>query len=80
MLSMISRKLVMSGFLVIFSISAAFARDAWIVCQDGAGPVKIGMSLAKLNTVLHEKFRMPKTKATRDVSTSNPKGTRTSFS
>jgi hypothetical protein len=62
MLSMISRKLVMSGFLVIFSISSSFTRDAWMVRQDGVGPVEIGMSLAKLNAVLHEKFRMPKNK------------------
>ena len=49
MLSMISRKLVISGFLVILSLTSSFACGGWIVRKDGVGPVKIGMRLANLN-------------------------------
>ena len=49
MLSMISRKLVISGFLVILTLTSSFACGGWIVRKDGVGPVKIGMRLANLN-------------------------------
>jgi hypothetical protein len=38
------------------------ASDTWVVREDGVGPVKIGMSLLQLSTVLHEKFSMPTAK------------------
>ena len=31
----------------------------WVLRFDGAGPVKVGMSLAQLNTALNENFSMP---------------------
>ncbi len=37
----------------------ASAADTWIVREDGVGPTKIGMSLAQLSAVLHEKFSPP---------------------
>jgi len=45
--------------LVAACTFASLAGDAWVVRMDGVGPVKIGMSLPELNTVLHEKFSMP---------------------
>ena len=38
------------------------AAHEWVVHFYGTGPVKIGMSLAELNTALHEKFLMPQDK------------------
>jgi hypothetical protein len=35
------------------------ASKEWVVRFDGAGPVKIGMSLSELNAALHESFSMP---------------------
>ena len=32
------------------------AADPWVVRDDGVGPVKIGMTLAQLSAVLHEKL------------------------
>jgi len=34
--------------------------EAWSLHFDGIGPVKVGMSLSRLNSVLQESFRMPK--------------------
>ena len=31
----------------------------WVVREDGFGPVKVGMNLAQLNNILHEKFAVP---------------------
>jgi len=49
-------------FGVMILTGACFAADAWIVRQDGVGPVKIGMSLPQLNMALQEKFAMPESK------------------
>jgi len=37
-------------------VAVATAEDTWAVREDGVGPVKIGMTLAQLNAVLHEKL------------------------
>ena len=53
------------GLIVVFvivSISTSLAGDVWVVREDGISPVKVGMSLSQLNTVLHEKFSMPDNK------------------
>jgi hypothetical protein len=56
---MITRKLGVLAFLTIATISSSLAEEAWVIREDGAGPVKIGMRLSQLNTVLHEKFSLP---------------------
>jgi len=35
------------------------ADETWVIRDDGAGPVKIGMTLSQLSTVLHERFPLP---------------------
>jgi hypothetical protein len=44
----------------------SIAGDAWTVRPDGAGPVKIGITLSQLSSVLQEKFRMPEDKEDQD--------------
>jgi hypothetical protein len=56
------RDSVVACILCIVSISIYAASDSWIIRFDGSGPVKIGMSMAELNAVLHEKFSLPKDK------------------
>lgn len=58
MLSRISRGLVLWAVAAIVATSGISANDSWAVREDGAGPIKIGMSLSQLNTVLKEKFTM----------------------
>jgi hypothetical protein len=51
------------GLELVFCIlvaTAAAASKTWIVRMDGAGPVRIGMSLAQLNAALGENFSMPR--------------------
>jgi hypothetical protein len=43
-------------------MGSSLANDTWVVREDGVGPVKIGMTLSQLNTVLHSKFSMPAAK------------------
>lgn len=38
------------------------ASDTWVVRDDGVGSVKVGMTLARMNLVLHESFSMPAAK------------------
>jgi hypothetical protein len=45
--------------LALASTVVLAADDAWVVREDGVGPVKVGMTLSQLNTVLGEKFAMP---------------------
>jgi len=40
-------------------IDSSIAGESWVVCEDGVGPVKIGMTLPQLNVSLHEKFALP---------------------
>jgi hypothetical protein len=42
--------------LTLLTIAAADGSDAWIVRDDGVGPVKIGMTLAQLRATLHQKL------------------------
>jgi hypothetical protein len=39
--------------------TSLLASSAWLVRDDGIGPLKIGMSLPELNSVLHETFSVP---------------------
>lgn len=58
---MIPRKLlIFLGAMILIAI--CWAADAWVIRQDGVGPVKIGMSLPQLNTALRERFAMPENK------------------
>jgi hypothetical protein len=45
--------------LCLCLVGSSLANETWVVREDGAGPVKIGMSLSQLNAVLHEKFSTP---------------------
>lgn len=58
----ISRTLKVLGILSVAAICTSQASDSWVLRGDGIGPVKIGMNLAQLNTVLHEKFAVPESK------------------
>jgi hypothetical protein len=49
----------MLAFLITATISSSLAEETWVIREDGAGPVKIGMSLPQLNAALHEKFSLP---------------------
>ncbi|MGD1216193.1 MAG: hypothetical protein ABR861_14535 [Terriglobales bacterium] len=62
MLPIISRRLGVLAVIAIMSASTFPVNDVWVVREDGVGPVKIGMNLAQLNMVLHEKFSMPDSK------------------
>lgn len=58
---MLARKLLtFLGVMVLIAICSA--ADGWVIRQIGIGPVKVGMSLSQLNTALHERFAMPKSK------------------
>jgi hypothetical protein len=46
-------------FVMMILIAPCFAAEAWVVRQDGVGPVRVGMRLSQLNVALHEKFVMP---------------------
>ena len=48
--------------LGVVAICTSRASDSWVLRQDGIGPVKVGMNLAQLNTVLREKFAIPESK------------------
>lgn len=58
----ISRTLKLFGILCFAAIGSSQVSRPWVLRQDGIGPVKIGMNLTQLNTVLHEKFTLPKDK------------------
>jgi len=44
----------------ILAVTTAAAAKPWNIRMDGAGPVKIGMTLEQLNAALKEDFSMPK--------------------
>lgn len=56
------RRLTFVAVLATVAVCTTMADGSWVVREDGAGPVRIGMSLAQLNAVLHEKFTMPSDK------------------
>jgi hypothetical protein len=44
------------------ALGTASGNDTWIVREDGAGPVRIAMSLPQLNAMLDEKLPLPPAK------------------
>jgi hypothetical protein len=59
---MLMRESGLIALLIVASIGTSRASDGWVVREDGVGPVKIGVGLSQLNTVLREKFSMPDNK------------------
>jgi hypothetical protein len=53
------RKVIVVCILCVATVSIYATSHLWVVRFDGAGPIKIGMSLSQLNVVLHESFSMP---------------------
>src|SRR4030095_3776293 len=54
---------VLSQILVCFLFACvSLANETWIVREDGVGPIKIGMSVNQLNSLLRERFKLPETK------------------
>jgi hypothetical protein len=52
-----SRTSLVPCLLLCLSLAgSSFARDGWVVREDGMGPVKIGMTLAQLRAALHQKL------------------------
>ncbi len=68
-----TRRLTFLTALALVTVVVAFADDSWVIREDGAGPVKIGMSLSQLNALLHEKFVMPTEKDERACFYESPK-------
>lgn len=46
-------------FAMALVVATAASGNSWVLSDDGIGPVRIGMTLAELNSVLHEHFAMP---------------------
>src|SRR6476646_8249436 len=57
-----NRAIVLLAHVLFATVAVCTAAHEWVVRFDGAGPVKIGMSLSELNAVLHENFSMPEDK------------------
>lgn len=57
-----ARRLTLFVAAALLTVVVTQADDSWVVREDGAGPVRIGMTLSKLNIVLHEKFTKPTAK------------------
>ncbi|MFI5094835.1 MAG: hypothetical protein ACHQIK_15445 [Candidatus Acidiferrales bacterium] len=68
-----TRRLTILTALALVTVVATFADDSWVIREDGAGPVKIGMSLSQLNALLNEKFVMPAEKDDRACFYVSPK-------
>jgi hypothetical protein len=49
-------RLATIAIVCVCLLSTSVATDAWVIREDGVGPVKIGMRLAQLQTVLHTKL------------------------
>lgn len=53
------------AFMLVFALAGIAAtqlpaaNDGWVVRPEGAGPVKIGMTIAQINAALSEKFALP---------------------
>ena len=56
---MLSRTLAFACIVCTASIGTCAVGPVWIVRPDGIGPVRVGMTLTELNSVLHESFTMP---------------------
>jgi hypothetical protein len=52
----------MLAAMALATVIATLADEPWVVREDGAGPVNIGMSLPQLNALLTEKFVVPAAK------------------
>jgi hypothetical protein len=59
---MISRASILLVVIALFGMSMVQVDEDWVIREDGVGPVKIGMTVPELNTVLHQRFSMPKDK------------------
>lgn len=57
-----NHRLSFLGVLALIAACTTAADELWIVHDDGAGPVRVGMTLTELNTTLHERFMLPKDK------------------
>jgi hypothetical protein len=45
------------GFLLcLLPLSSSFASERWVIREDRVGPVKVGMTLPQLKTVLHQEL------------------------
>ena len=42
--------------VVILLVGSTFGDDSWVVRESGIGPVKIGITLAQLTVILHQKL------------------------
>jgi hypothetical protein len=42
--------------LTLLLVATSFASEAWVVREDGVGPVKVGMTLAQLSAILYQKL------------------------
>ena len=62
MLPMFSYRIAALALLTIAANLTSLSDNAWVIRQDGVGPVKIGMNLFQLSSLLHEKFSMPDSK------------------
>ena len=60
-------------FFGMLAASFGFGQSSWTLRLDGIGPAKIGMTLAQLNTALHERFAMPQDKDDQGCFYVNPK-------
>jgi len=56
------RRLTILVAMAFGAVVSTTANDSWVVREDGAGPVRIGMTLAQLDAVLHEKSFKPAAK------------------
>jgi len=57
-----SRRFLLAATLFLVTGSVSGFKGQWIVRFRGVGPVKIGMTLQQLNTVLNEHFSLPSDK------------------
>ena len=59
---MISRGFIVLAALALASIGPLHADEVWLIREDGVGPAKVGLTLSQLNSLLGEKFSMPRDK------------------
>jgi hypothetical protein len=53
---MLNRCLAAVLLLCSFLLSTSLAADTWVIREDGVGPVKVGMTLAQLTAIFHQKL------------------------
>jgi hypothetical protein len=61
-LSMVRMNFLARFLLCLCLVTISSASDTWVVRFDGAGLVKIGMSVSELNATLNENYSMPAAK------------------